>query len=70
MEHRRCVRDCERHPDHHETCLYWSVIHIMAVRGPPPVPATVGPGPGTAPGRTSVDPAASRITDGTAYKVS
>jgi transposase len=32
MKHRRCVRDHERLPDHHETYLYWSMIQVMAAR--------------------------------------
>ena len=32
MKHRRCVRDYERLPAHHETYLYWAMIHIMAAR--------------------------------------
>ena len=32
MKHRRCVRDYERLPQHHETYLYWSMIHVMAAR--------------------------------------
>jgi transposase len=32
MKHRRCVRDYERFPGHHETYLYWSMIHVMAAR--------------------------------------
>ncbi len=50
MKHRRCVRDYERLPEHHETYLYWSMIHIMAARvarhqsaPPKPVPATPQP---------------------------
>src|SRR6266571_448947 len=45
MKHRRCVRDYERLPEHHETYLYWSMIHIMAARvarhqaPAPPAPA-------------------------------
>jgi len=46
MKHRRCVRDYERLPEHHETYLYWSMIHVMAARvarrqsaPPEPVPA-------------------------------
>lgn len=45
MKHRRCVRDYERLPGHHETYLYWSMIHIMAARiarrqtPAPPAPA-------------------------------
>ena len=45
MKHRRCVRDYERLPQHHETYLYWSMIHIMAARvarrqsPAPPAPA-------------------------------
>ena len=49
MKHRRCVRDYERLPEHHETYLYWSMIHIMAARlarrqaTAPPPPATASP---------------------------
>ncbi|MGD0928092.1 MAG: IS5 family transposase [Streptosporangiaceae bacterium] len=50
MKHRRCVRDYERLPEHHETYLYWSMIHVMAARvarhqsaPPKPVPATPQP---------------------------
>jgi transposase len=48
MKHRRCVRDYERRPEHHETYLYWSMIHIMTARlarrhAPPPV--TPAPAP-------------------------
>ena len=32
MKHRRCVRDYERLPEHHETYLYWSMINVMAAR--------------------------------------
>jgi transposase len=32
MKHRRCVRDYERLPDHHETYLYWSMIQVMTAR--------------------------------------
>ena len=32
MKHRRCVRDYERLPEHHETYLYWSMIQVMAAR--------------------------------------
>ena len=46
MKHRRCVRDYERLSEHHETYLYWSMIHVMAARvarhqsaPPEPVPA-------------------------------
>ncbi len=30
MKHRRCVRDYERLPEHHETYLYWSMTNVMA----------------------------------------
>jgi transposase len=30
--HRRTVRDCERLPAHHGTCVYWSMIIVMARR--------------------------------------
>ena len=45
MKHRRCVRDYERLPAHHETYLYWSMVHVMAARiarprsAAPPAPA-------------------------------
>ena len=32
MKYRRCVRDYERLPEHHETYLYWTMITIMARR--------------------------------------
>jgi transposase len=50
MKHRRCVRDYERLPEHHETYLYWSMIHVMAARvarhhsaPPEPVPGPARP---------------------------
>ena len=30
--HRRTVRDYERLPAHHETCIYWSMIIVMTRR--------------------------------------
>jgi len=48
MKYRRCVRDYERLPEHHETYLYWSMITVMGRRvarsqkpadTPPAVPA-------------------------------
>jgi transposase len=30
--HRRTVRDCERLPAHHETCVYWAMIIVMTRR--------------------------------------
>ncbi len=30
--HRRTVRDYERLPAHHETCVYWAVIIVMTCR--------------------------------------
>jgi transposase len=51
MKHRRCVRDYERLPGHHETYLYWSMIHIMAARiarrqaPAPPAPPGATPAP-------------------------
>jgi transposase len=30
--HRRTVRDCERQPAHHETCVYWAMIIVMSRR--------------------------------------
>ena len=32
MKHRRCVRDYKCLPDHHETYIYWPMIHIMTAR--------------------------------------
>jgi transposase len=32
MKYRRCARDYERLPEHHETYLYWSMITVMARR--------------------------------------
>jgi transposase len=32
MKYRRCVRDYERLPEHHETYLYWSMIIVMGRR--------------------------------------
>lgn len=55
MKHRRCVRDYERLPDHHETYLYWSMIHIMAARlarRQAPAP----PAPAPAPARSQTAP--------------
>ena len=58
MKHRRCVRDYERLPAHHETYLYWSMIHVMAARvarGRPPAPSAPVPAsarPQAAPART------------------
>jgi hypothetical protein len=56
MKHRRCVRDYERLPQHHETYLYWSMIHVMAARTArrqsPASSATVPALPQTAPART------------------
>jgi transposase len=49
MKHRRCVRDYERLPEHHETYLYWSMIHVMAARlarrqaTAPPTPVPTSP---------------------------
>jgi transposase len=49
MKHRRCVRDYERLPQHHETYLYWSMIHVMAARlarrqaTAPPTPVPTSP---------------------------
>jgi transposase len=48
MKHRRCVRDYERLPEHHETYLYWSMIHVMAARlarSRPPAPSAPVPAP-------------------------
>jgi transposase len=47
MKYRRCVRDYERLPEHHETYLYWSMITVMGRRvarhkpaiSPPAAPA-------------------------------
>jgi len=45
MKHRRCVRDYERLPEHHETYLYWSMIQVMAARiARRPKPAASPPG--------------------------
>ena len=58
MKHRRCVRDYERLPAHHETYLYWSMIHVMAARIArcrPPAPSAPVPAPArpkAAPART------------------
>jgi len=56
MKYRRCVRDYERLPDHHETYLYWSMIHVMAARvarRPSPAPSAPVPAlPQAAPART------------------
>jgi transposase len=55
MKHRRCVRDYERLPAHHETYLYWSMIHLMAARvarrqtPAPPAPAVPHARPQAAP---------------------
>jgi transposase len=49
MKHRRCVRDYERLPGHHETYIYWSMIHVMTARiarrqsPAPPAPAPALP---------------------------
>ena len=59
MKHRRCVRDYERLPQHHETYLYWSMIHVMAARIArcrPPAPLGTGPGASPAAGRASAQP--------------
>jgi transposase len=49
MKHRRCVRDYERLPDHHETYIYWSMIHIMTARlARRHAPAPVAPAPAPA----------------------
>ncbi len=63
MKHRRCVRDYERLPDHHETYLYWSMIHVMAARiarSRPPAPTAPVPAPArpkTAPAPTQLQAA-------------
>jgi putative transposase len=31
-KHRRTVRDYERLPAHHETCIYWAMIIVMTRR--------------------------------------
>ena len=60
MKHRRCVRDCERLPGHHETYLYWSMIHIMAARiarrqaPAPPAPAPAATRLHATPARTAL----------------
>ena len=49
MKHRRCVPDYERLPEHHETYLYWSMIHVMAARIAhcrPSAPTAPVPAPG------------------------
>jgi transposase len=49
MKHRRCVRDYERLPGHHETYIYWSMIHIMTARiarRHAPAPPAPAPAPG------------------------
>jgi transposase len=47
MKYRRCVRDYERLPEHHETYLYWSMITVMGRRvarqKPTITPPTVPP---------------------------
>jgi transposase len=49
IKHRRCVRDYERLPDHHETYLYWSMIQVMAARvARRPAPAPTAPTPAIA----------------------
>ena len=48
MKHRRCVRDYERLPEHHETYLYWSMIQVMAARVARHQPAPPEPVPGPA----------------------
>lgn len=35
--HRRCVRDYERLPQHHEAMVRWAMIHIMSKRLAKPV---------------------------------
>jgi transposase len=47
MKHRRCVRDYERLPEHHETYIYWSMIHVMAARiaRRQAAPAPIAPAP-------------------------
>jgi transposase len=58
MKHRRCVRDYERLPQHHQTYLYWSMIHVMAARiaryrpPPPSAPVPASARPKTALART------------------
>ena len=60
MKHRRCVRDYERLPDHHETYLYWSMIQVMAARlarHQAPEPPTLAPAlaqPGATAARTQL----------------
>jgi hypothetical protein len=48
MKYRRCVRDYERLPEHHETYLYWSMITVMGRRvarlKPAIIPPTAPPG--------------------------
>jgi transposase len=63
MKHRRCVRDYERLPEHHETYLYWSMIHIMAARLArrqalaPPAPAPAPALPDSTPARAQLQAA-------------
>jgi transposase len=60
MKHRRCVRDYERLPQHHETYLYWSMIHVMAARlarQQAPAPAA----PTRAPAQPPSTPARARL---------
>jgi transposase len=48
MKHRRCVRDDERLPAHHQTYLYQAMIRIMAARiarRQPPAPSAPVPAP-------------------------
>src|SRR5260370_13207323 len=49
MKHRRCVRDYERLPQHHETYLSWSMIPplppLVALPQPPAPPAPTPPPP-------------------------
>jgi len=55
MKHRRCVRDYERLPEHHETYLYWSMIQVMAAHRPLPPPGTLGASPGASLATSSAD---------------
>ncbi len=43
MKYRRCVRDYERLPEHHETYLYWSMITVMGRRVARQKPAITPP---------------------------
>ena len=62
MKHRRCVRDYERLTDHHETYLYWSMIHVMAARLARRIPVPPAPPLAVArPGATATPAARTRL---------